>query len=401
LVSGNQRNTLVRIQLDLGREVTGLDQISDVERQRIAELVAEGAPPWKLHQEINRSRYAIRRAVIALHRPAGRQRERSPLRLALAEREEISRGLAAGESVRRIARRLGRAPSTVCREVAANGGRDRYRACAADRRAVRKMRRPKPAKLAACPRLRELVEAKLELRWSPQQIAAWLKLAYPGDPEMRVSHETIYLSLFVQARGALRKELFRCLRTGRARRRPRGLTVMNGQGKIRGMVNIAERPAEANDRAVPGHWEGDIVFGASYTAIATLVERKSRFVMLVRLPHGHTAEAVAYALSDAVTTLPAQLRRSLTWDQGKEMAEHARFSVATQIPVYFCDPHSPWQRGSNENTNGLLRQYYPRRTDFRLITQSDLDHVAAELNERPRQTLEWKTPCQVLDEALR
>jgi len=359
------------------------------------------APAWKLHQEIGRSRYAIRRVVVALHRPAKPEPVRSPLRLSLAEREEISRGLAARESVRAIARRLGRAPSTVCREVVANGGPGRYRACAADRRALRNMRRPKPAKLALCPRLREIVEGKLELCWSPRQIAAWLKLAYPDDPEMRVSHETIYLSLFVQARGALRKELTRCLRTGRARRRPQGLTVMNGQGKIRGMVSISDRPAEAADRAVPGHWEGDIMFGAGYSAIATLVERTSRFAMLVALPRGHGAESVADALSGAVTTLPHQLRRSLTWDQGKEMAQHARFSVATGVPVYFCDPHSPWQRGSNENTNGLLRQYFPRRTDFKAVTQSDLDEVAAELNDRPRQTLKWKSPCQALDEALR
>jgi IS30 family transposase len=378
-----------------------MGQITEEERQRIAELVAGGASPWKLRQEVNRSRHAIRRAVVALCRPAKREPQRSALRLSLAEREEISRGLAAGAPVRAIARRLGRAPSTVCREVAANGGRERYRACDADLRAVRRMRRPKPAKLAVCPRLREVVEGKLELRWSPQQIAAWLALAYPDDPEMRVSHETIYQSLFVQARGALRRELFRCLRTGRARRRPRGLTVMNGQGKIRGMVNISERPAEAADRAVPGHWEGDIIFGTGRSTIATLVERHSRFVMLVALPRGHGAAAAADALSQAVATLPAQLRRSLTWDQGKEMAEHARFSVATGVPVYFCDPHSPWQRGSNENTNGLLRQYFPRRTDFTAVTQSDLDRVAAELNDRPRQTLKWKSPCQALDEALR
>jgi transposase, IS30 family len=378
-----------------------MEQITDEERRRIAELVAEGAPPWKLHQEINRSRHAIRRAVVALYRPARREPRRSPLRLSLAEREEISRGLAAGRSVRAIARGIGRCASTVCREVAANGGRERYRACDADRRAVRKMRRPKPAKLAVCPRLREVVEGKLELRWSPQQIAAWLALAYPDDPEMRVSHETIYLSLFVQARGALRKELFRCLRTGRARRRPHGLTVNNGQGKIRGMVSIAERPAEAAGRAVPGHWEGDIIFGTRRSTIATLVERHSRFVMLIALPRGHRAEAVTDALSQALTTLPAQLRRSLTWDQGTEMAGHARFSVATGIPACFCDPHSPWQRGSNENTNGLLRQYFPRSTDFKAVTQSDLDQVAAELNDRPRQTLKWKSPCQALDEALR
>ena len=378
-----------------------MDRISDAERQRIAELLAEGAPVWRLHQEINRSRYAIRRAVVALHRPPKREPRRSPLRLSLAEREEISRGLAAGEPVREIARRLGRAPSTVCREVAANDGRDRYRACAADRRAVRGMRRPKPAKLARCPRLREAVESKLELRWSPQQIAAWLRISYPDDPEMRVSHETIYLSLFVQSKGALRKELARYLRRGRARRRPRGLPVNNGQGQLRGTVHISQRPAEAGDRAVPGHWEGDLLFGTRSSTVATLVERKSRFVMLVGLPGGHTAGVVADALADAITSLPSQLRRSITWDQGKEMAGHARFSVATGVPVYFCDPHSPWQRGSNENTNGLLRQYFPRSTDFRALTQRDLDAVAAELNDRPRQTLGWKSPCQALDEALR
>jgi IS30 family transposase len=378
-----------------------MDRISDEERRRIAELLAEGAPVWRLHREINRSRYAIRRAVIALQRPARREPERSPLRLSLAEREEISRGLAAGRSVRGIASGLGRAPSTVCREVAANGGAGRYRACAADRRALRLAHRPKPARLARCPRLRKVVESKLELRWSPEQIAGWLKAGYPDDPEMRVSHETIYLSLFVQSRGALRKELARYLRSGRARRRPRGLSVNNGQGQLRGTVHISQRPAEASDRAVPGHWEGDLVFGTRSSTVATLVERKSRFVMLVGLPGSHTADVVADALAEAIATLPEQLRRSITWDQGKEMAEHARFSVATGVPVYFCDPHSPWQRGSNENTGGLLRQYFPRSTDFRALTQSDLDNVAAELNDRPRQTLGWKSPCQALDEALR
>jgi IS30 family transposase len=378
-----------------------MDRISDAERLRIAELLAEGAPVWRLHQEINRSRYAIRRAVVALQRPARREPKRSPLRLSLAEREEISRGLAAGESLRRIAGGLGRAPSTVCREVAATGGPGRYRACSADRRALRMLHRRKPAKLAQCPRLREIVESKLELRWSPEQIAGWLKLSYPDDPEMRVSHETIYLSLFVQARGALRKELARYLRTSRARRRPRGLSVMNGQGQLRGTVHISERPAEAGDRAVPGHWEGDLLFGKRSSAVATLAERQSRFVMLVHLPGGHTAEVVAGALAEAIATLPAQLRRSITWDQGKEMAEHARFSGATGMPVYFCDPRSPWQRGSNENTNGLLRQYFPRGTDFRVLTQRDFDVIAAELNDRPRQTLGWKSPCQALDEALR
>ena len=288
----------------------------------------------------------------------------------------------------------------MCREVAANGGAGRYRACAADRRALRLAHRPQPAKLARCPRLRKAAGSKLELRWSPEQIAGWLKAGYPDDPEMRVSHETIYLSLFIQSRGALRKELARYLRSGRARRRPRGLSVMNGQGQLRGTVHISQRPAGASDRAVPGHGEGGLVFGTRSSTAATLVERKSRFVMLVRLPGSHTADVVADAVAEAIATLPEQLRRSITWDQGKEMAGHARFSVATGVPVYFCDPHSPGQRGSNENTNGLLRQYFPRSTDFRALTQSDFDNVAAELNGHPWQTLGWKSPCQALDEAL-
>ena len=246
-----------------------------------------------------------------------------------------------------------------------------------------------------------MVEAKLEQRWSPQQIAGWLRVNFPDDPEMRVSHETIYLSLFVQSRGALRKELIRYLRTGRATRRPLGYTVMNGQGQLRDTVHISERPAEADDRAVPGHWEGDLLCGKAGTAIATLVERQTRFVMLVALPNGHTAEVVTAALADAITELPQQLRRSLTWDHGKEMAEHARFTVATGVPVYFCDPRSPWQRGTNENTNGLLRQYFPKRTDLAPFSQDDLDHVAAELNGRPRQTLGWMSPSQALDQPLR
>jgi IS30 family transposase len=261
--------------------------------------------------------------------------------------------------------------------------------------------RPKASKLATCPRLRAVVEAKLELRWSPQQISGWLVETFPDDLEMRVSHETIYLSLFVQSRGALRKELTRCLRSGHSTRRPRGYSVMNGQGQLRATLNIRERPADANDRAVPGHWEGDLLMGKRMRAIATLVERKTRFVMLVALPNGHAAGVVADALAAKIVTLPDELRRSLTWDQGKEMAAHAQFSVKTGVPVYFCDPRSPWQRGSNENTNGLLRQYFPKRTEIAHYSQADLDAVAAELNGRPRQTLGWKTPSQALDEALR
>ena len=327
---------------------------------------------------------------------------RRPTRcLGMAEREEISRGVAAGESCRQIAARLERAPSTVSRELARNGGRHRYRAQAADAAAFGRAQRPKPAKLVLQPRLRAVVEAKLALRWSPQQIAGWLLLAYPQDPVMRVSHETIYLSLFVQSRGALRRELQRCLRTGRAMRYPRGKRLPQGRGQLRDVVLISERPAEAEDRAVPGHWEGDLLLGKRPSAVATLVERASRYLTLVALPDGYKAEQVRPALAAAVARLPEQLRRSLTWDQGKEMAEHTRFTVDTGVQVYFCDPRSPWQRGSNENTNGLLRQYLSRSADLRQLDQVALDAIAAELNSRPRQTLGFKAPSQALAEALR
>jgi IS30 family transposase len=321
--------------------------------------------------------------------------------LSMAEREEISRGVAAGEPCRQIAARLGRAPSTVSRELARNGGRHHYRAQAADAVAFRRAQRPKPAKLLVEPRLRAVVEAKLALRWSPQQIAGWLPLAYPQDPVMRVSHETIYLSLFVQSRGALRRELQRCLRTGRAMRYPRARRLPQGRGQLRDVVLISERPAEAEDRAVPGHWEGDLLLGKRPSAVATLVERASRYLTLVALPDGYKAEQVRPALAAAVARLPEQLRRSLTWDQGKEMAEHTSFTVDTGVQVYFCDPRSPWQRGSNENTNGLLRQYLSRGADLRQLDQVALDAIAAELNGRPRQTLGFKTPSQTLAEALR
>jgi transposase, IS30 family len=326
--------------------------------------------------------------------------EWSPRRLSLADREEISRGLAAGDSLRAIARRLGRAPSTVSREVNAGGGRRHYRAVRADRAAHRRARRPKQAKLAMSPRLRAEVEDKLGLLWSPQQISKWLRWAYPNDPEMRVSHETIYLSLYVQGRGALRRELAQALRSGRASRRPRHIKGGFGQGQINDMVMISERPAEANDRAVPGHWEGDLIFGRRMTAIGTLVERWSRYVMLFPLPQGHNAEAVRVALEKSVQRLPEQLRQSVTWDQGKEMAQHVRFTVDTGVQVYFCDPKSPWQRGSNENTNGLLRQYLPKTTDMSKLTQKDLDAIAASLNGRPRQTLDWRSPSQKFAEAV-
>ena len=321
--------------------------------------------------------------------------------LSVAEREEISRGVAAGEPGREIAARLGRAPSTVSRELARNGGRGRYRAQAADAAAFGRARRPKPARLVTEPRLGAVVEAKLALRWSPQQIAGWLPLAYPQDPVMRVSHETIYLSLFIQSRGALRRELQRCLRTGRAMRYPRAKRLPSGRGQLRDTLHISQRPPEAADRAVPGHWEGDLVFGRRPSAVCTLVERHSRYVLLFPLPEGVTAHQVRPALTAAVLGLPEQLRRSLTWDQGREMAEHIQFTIDSGVQVYFCDPRSPWQRGTNENTNGLLRQYLPKGADLGQLNQAALDAIAAELNGRPRQTLGFQTPSQVLAEALR
>ena len=340
-----------------------------------------------------------------LHRTGGIRpapKRRWEVRLSLAEREEISRGLAAGLSLRVIAAGLGRAPSTVSREVLGTGGRSGYRAAAADRAAWSRAARPKATKLSISPALAGLVTAKLELDWSPQQIAGWLKVEFPDDGAMQVSHESIYRSLFVQTRGSLRKELTAHLRTGRATRRPAGTRQPDGRGSRPGILHISARPAEAADRAVPGHWEGDLVFGKHMSPVATLVERSTRFVLLVALPEGnHTADVVADALAAKITTLPTALTRTLTWDQGHEMAAHARFTEETGIEVYFCDPKSPWQRGSNENTNGLLRQYLPRRLDFRTLTQADLDAIADQLNGRPRQTLGFKTPSQALAEVLR
>jgi IS30 family transposase len=344
---------------------------------------------------VGRSKRQVQRLVSPFGGIRPRDTVRSALRLSTAEREEISRGLRGGESLRRIAVGLGRAPSTVSREVAGNGGRRRYRAHLAEERAVRCARRPRPAKLARNPRLRGAVERLLAARWSPQQIAWQLRHDHPDDQEMWVSHETIYQSLFVQGRGALRAELTRCLRSGRARRRPAGRARPSGE--LSDMVLVSDRPAEVEDRAVPGHWEGDLIIGkGTHSAIGTLVERQTRYVLLVALPHGRTAEAVRTALAARIQTLPEQLRRSLTWDRGKEMAEHVRFTVDTGVTVYFCDPHSPWQRGTNENTNGLLRQYFPKGTDLSVHDQSHLDAVARELNGRPRQTLGWMKPSEAL-----
>jgi transposase, IS30 family len=321
-----------------------------------------------------------------------------PGRLTLADREEISIGLQAGQSFTMIAARPGKAVSTVSREVAASGGRAGYRAWRAHQRARQQARRPRTPKLA-CPELAARVAGWLEQWWSPVQISRRLRIEHPGDPMMRVSHETIYQALFVQGRGELRRELARCLRTGRARRRSRGHG--EGTGRIKDMVMISERPAEASDRAVPGHWEGDLIIGKdSRSAVGTLVERTTRFVLLLHLPAGRDAHLVEHAMRSAISTLPASLARSVTRDQGKEMARHADFTIATGIPVFFCDPHSPWQRGSSENINGLLRQYLPKRTDLSAHSAADLARIAASLNNRPRKTLGFMTPSEKLTELL-
>jgi transposase, IS30 family len=327
-------------------------------------------------------------------------RRRSPVALRLEEREEISRGIAAGRSIRRIAARLGRAPSTVSREVKRHGGGSAYRASQADADAWEMALRPKPCRLAAHPELRWCVAQKLALQWSPEQISGWLKRQFPADEGMRLSHETIYRSLFVQTRGVLKKELMAHLRTARQMRQAKGGTTKSRPlGQLVDTVSIRERPAEAEDRAVPGHWEGDLLSGANNTHMATLVERHSRFAMLIKVPSKDTASVVG-ALSKHVRKLPVELRRSLTWDQGKEMAEHKTFTVATNVQVYFCDPRSPWQRGSNENTNGLLRQYFPRGTDLSGYSQAHLNRIALRLNQRPRKTLGFETPADKLRAVL-
>ena len=324
--------------------------------------------------------------------------KRAPRVLSFAEREEISRGIAAKCSYRQIAHRLGRAPSTICREVRRHGGsyfRCFYRASRADWRAWNRAKRPKPCVLSVNRRLQGLVAAKLKLDWSPQQISGWLKEQYPADESMRVSHETIYRTLFVQARGALKKELLGHLRSKRRLRRSRVAQHQDGRGQIVDAISIRERPAEADDRAVPGHWEGDMLLGGDHSQIATLVERHSRFTTLVKLPTRNTDDVVA-ALARHIRKLPTQLRRSLTWDRGWEMHHHKDFTVATDVKVYFCDPSSPWQRGSNENTNGLLRQYFPKGTDISGYSQAYLDRIALRLNQRPRKTLGYKTPADKL-----
>ena len=337
-------------------------------------------------------------APLSLAEPKGRY-------LSLQEREEIALDRAAGLGVREIARRLNRSPSTISRELdrgcLTRRPRGRYRATLAQARAEARARRPKPAKLTVHPRLRDWVADKLEnLQWSPEQIARRLRLDFPDDESMRISPEAIYQSLYVQGRGALRRELAVCLRTGRALRKPRR-RADGRRERIKDKVMISERPAEVEDRAIPGHWEGDLVVGRNgKTAVGTLVERSTRFVMLLHLAEGFSAEAVRDAITGKITTLPVALRRSLTWDQGLEMRRHAEITIAADLPVYFCDPHSPWQRGSNENTNGLLRQYLPKGTDLSVHSAAELDTIADKLNSRPRKTLEFRTPAEVLDRLL-
>ena len=327
-------------------------------------------------------------------------RRRSPQALTLAEREDISRGIASGSSIRAIAARLSRATSTVSREVVRHGGRSEYRASEADCEAWRLALRPKECLLATHGRLRRIVVSKLMLDWSPQQVSGWLKIQYPKDESLRVSHETIYRSLFIHARGVLKKELIGHLRSKRLIRRSQHSSKSgHSKGQIVQAISIRERPAEVEDRAVPGHWEGDLISGTKNSHIVTLVERYSRFTTLIKVPSKETTVVVA-ALSRHIRKLPVSLRRSLTWDRRHEMAQHKTFSVTTDVKVYFCDPHSPWQRGTNENTNRLLRQYLPEKMDLSLYTQSELDKIALRLSQRPRKTLEFQTPASKLQTSV-
>jgi len=368
-------------------------------RREVMKLAAKGATYQEIRERVDISDGGI----TCVLRPLGgviRRESLAPpsgLRLSIEERQSIWCDLQTNQSFRAIAHRLSRAPSTVCREVAANGGREGYQPHRAHQAAFERGKRPKPGKLESHPELWNRVKADLGRLWSPQQIAARLRSEFGDDRGMTVSHETIYKTVYVQGRGELRRELARCLRTGRASRKRQGR--LERRGSIRDMVMISERPPEVADRAVPGHWEGDLIMGAdNLSAIGTLVERSTRFVMLLHLGEGREAPQVARAMARKIGTLPAALRRSITWDQGKEMSGHVGFSVDTGVEVFFCDPHSPWQRGSNENTNGLLRQYFPKGTDLSVHTEADLDAAADSLNGRPRQTLRWMTPSEKLAE---
>jgi IS30 family transposase len=370
------------------------------QRAMALRLHAKGLNFKEIGEQIEASAQGARIAVVAAVTREAKPLDWSPGpgRLRIEEREEISLGLHRGASFSSIAARLGRSLSTVSREVAANGGRSGYRAWRAHQRAHQRSRRPKAHKLAR-PELASEVTKWLKKWWSPEEISMRLRLEFPDDPMMQVSHETIYKTLFVQGRGELRRELTRCLRSGRAERRPKGRT--ENRGHIPDMVNISERPAEVEDRAVPGHWEGDLIIGKnSKSAVGTLVERSTRYVMLLHLPDGARAARVDEAMRRAVRTLPEDLFRTITWDQGKEMVRHVDFTVDTGVQVYFCDPHSPWQRGSNENTNGLLRQYMPKGTDLSVLSPGDLRRIAQSLNDRPRKTLGYMKPSEKLAELV-
>ena len=373
-------------------------------RKRIYYTAAQKAEMWDRWQRgetlhsiarlFDRYHTSVRKIIAATGGIRPPERHRSCMALTLAEREQISRGIVAGHSIRSIAKSMDRSPSTVSREIQRNGGHRAYRASRADQAAWDRARRPKPCKLAINRSLARIVAKKLQQRWSPDQIAGWLKCTYPDDESYQVSHETIYRSLFIQARGALKKELLQQLRRKRTIRRSRHASLKGeGLGKITNTVSIRERPASAEERAVPGHWERDLIFGTHNSQIATLVERHTRYVMLAKVS-GKDTETVINALIKQAHKLPRELYRSLTWDRGSEMADHQRFTLATDIQVYFCDPQSPWQRGSNENTNGLLRQYFPKGTDLSVHSQAKLNAVARQLNERPRKTLGYQTPAE-------
>ena len=374
--------------------------LSAVEKSDIWSRWKSGQSLHEIGRAFDKPHTSIRHLLLPRGGIPPRGRRRSRLSLTLSEREDISRGICSGSPLREIARRLNRAASTVSREVSRHGGRPAYRAHVADDRAWDSALRPKKCLLAVNHELGNIVASKLILDWSPEQISGWLKAQYPDDEGMHVSHETIYRSLFIQARGALKKELMDHLRSKRRMRRSRHASVHgHSQGRIVDAISIRERPAEVEDRAIPGHWEGDLLAGAKNSYIATLVERHSRFAMLIKVPSKET-EAVVAALSRQVRKLPATLKRSLTWDRGLEMAKHKDFTVATNVQVYFCDPQSPWQRGTNENTNLLLRQYFPRGTDLSDYSQAQLNQVALRLNQRPRKTLGFQTPTSKLQASV-
>ena len=369
--------------------------LTEAERAELWRRWRGGQSMAGISRQLGCERKHVQRVLAVTGGIQPRVRVRRSDQLQVNEREEISRGLAAGSSCRQIAGLLGRAASTVSREVARNGGREAYRAGQAERRALAAAARPKSSKLSRSPGLRGVVEPLLRAKWSPQQISARLKLDYGDQPEMQISHETIYRSLYVQSKAALKAELTAYLRRRRSLRHgPK--PAASGRGHLKDMVLISQRPAEVADRAVPGHWEGDLLLGKAGDSIGTLVERSTRYVMLFKVPYRASAEDVSAELAKTIVRLPQSLRRSLTWDRGKEMAGHAQFSVATGVPVYFCDPSSPWQRGTNENTNGLLRQYFPKGQSLRELTQEQLDAVADELNGRPRETLGWLKPAEAL-----